>query len=205
MSTDAIQGGTAQDMANFPLDFLNALALSGLPPHTLRLAPGCVIMLLRNLDQSSGLVNGVRCIVKRCLPRFLDVLVLTGRAAGSRVYIPRIPMSSKQGELPFVLTRRQYPVRLAWAMTINKAQGQSMDRVGVFLPEAVFSHGQLYVALSRAGGFHRVMVLVEPGETQGEFQGDEEIKDGTYTENIVWKEALLHGLFTYLAHRGPKP
>ena len=40
-------------------------------------------------------------------------------------------------------------------MTINKAQGQSINYLGVHLPQPVFSHGQLYVALSRAGLPHR--------------------------------------------------
>ena len=61
--------------------------------------------------------------------------------------------------MPFKLKRRQFPVRLAVAMTINKAQGQTLGRMGLFLPTPVFSHGQLYVALSRGGSAQRGTVL----------------------------------------------
>ncbi|KAI2491496.1 helicase [Fragilaria crotonensis] len=65
------------------------------------------------------------------------------------VDIPRIALLSPQDELPFVFKRRQFPVQPAYAMTINKSQGQTLRRVGIFLPQGVFAHGQLYVALSR--------------------------------------------------------
>ena len=67
------------------------------------------------------------------------------------------------------MRRYQFPVRHAWAMTINKSQGQTFaQKVGVFLPQPVFAHGQLYVALSRASGFAGVRVAAtEIPDVQG--------------------------------------
>lgn len=48
--------------------------------------------------------------------------------------IPRIDLHSQPGKLPFILKRRQLPIKLAFAMTINKAQGQSLDKVGISSP-----------------------------------------------------------------------
>src|SRR5436190_22794492 len=63
------------------------------------------------------------------------------------VFIPRIPLaSSSTADLPFDFQRTQFPLRLAFAMTINKAQGQTLRHVGLCLTEPVFTHGQLYVA-----------------------------------------------------------
>ncbi len=64
--------------------------------------------------------------------------------------------------MPWVLYRRQFLVKLAFVMTINKAQGQSLEDVGVDLREAVFTHGQLYVALSRATSVAGMKILMKP-------------------------------------------
>jgi ATP-dependent exoDNAse (exonuclease V) alpha subunit len=65
------------------------------------------------------------------------------------VLIPRITFIPKPEEYPFEWQRRQFPVRPAFASTINKSQGQTMKQVGVWLRGPVFVHGQLYVACSR--------------------------------------------------------
>jgi hypothetical protein len=73
-------------------------------------------------------------------------------------------------------------------MTVNKSQGQTLKMVGVYLPKAVFSHGQLYVALSRVGRMQAVRVLVEDGwVNEGEFDG---VPEGMYTANVVYREVL---------------
>jgi ATP-dependent exoDNAse (exonuclease V) alpha subunit len=61
--------------------------------------------------------------------------------------IPRIKLNPDDGSLPFPMQRLQFPVKLAYCITINKAQGQSLNRVGIHLAESVFGHGQLYVAI----------------------------------------------------------
>jgi hypothetical protein len=138
------------DALNFPTEFLNKMAPSTLPPHELRLKTGCIVMLLRNLDVKNGLCNGTRLIVSKILSRVIVCELATGCRKGSPVLIPRIDCYYTHVSLPFRLRRRQFPIRLSFCITINKAQGQSFSRVGIHLQEPVFSHGQLYVALSRA-------------------------------------------------------
>jgi hypothetical protein len=147
---DSVADSGTGDSINFPVEFLNSLTPSGLPPHKLRLRIGAVVIVLRNLDKDKGICNGCRCLVLKISRRLLDVRILTGRSAGKRYLLPRIPFRSGSAEFPFILRRRQFPVRLAWAMSIHKAQGQTLKQCGVLLPEPVFTHGQLYVCASRS-------------------------------------------------------
>jgi len=112
---------------------------------------------------------------------------------------------------PFQFKRKQFPIRLSFAMTVNKSQGQTIPNVGVYLPEPVFSHGQLYVAMSRATSRKNIKILAKPPNAieeddepkkskKGNRNGKEKIKkkekkyaptgNGTFTENIVYKEIL---------------
>jgi hypothetical protein len=192
LSSDSVDAATEGERHLWPTDFLNTLTPSGMPPHELVLAPGALVMLLRNLDIDMGLCNGVRAIVLECFPRVLDVLLVSGTHSGKRVYIPRVTLAPKSPDLPFVLRRRQFPVKLAWCMTINKAQGQTLKNVAVYLPSPVFAHGQLYVAMSRAGSAKHVRIYVSDTEAQGWRDGEDGFQAGIYTDNVVWHEALLH-------------
>jgi ATP-dependent DNA helicase PIF1 len=83
----------------------------------------------------------------------IDAEIVNGQHARKRAFIPTIPMSpSEDLTLLFKFKRKQFLIRLSFAMTINKAQGQTISNVGIYLPEPVFSHGQLYVALSAICG-----------------------------------------------------
>ena len=108
----------------------------------------------------------------------LEARILTGDKSGTLAFIPRIFLTPSSIELPFHMTRRQFPIRLAYAMSINKSQGQSVNIVGIDLRNPVFSHGQLYVALSRCTSFDRISIILP-----------EEVIDST--TNIVYPEVLL--------------
>jgi ATP-dependent exoDNAse (exonuclease V) alpha subunit len=175
---------TEREYDYIPPEFLHTLAPSGFPLHTLEVKAGVPLMLLRNLNPLQGLYNGTRMILLSWTTRVLRCRVLRDgddedqQVDENTVLIPRITMESSSEENPIPLKRRQFPVRLAFAMTINKAQGQSVKWVGLNLRTPVFSHGQLYVALSRCTHPDRVFAIFPEHE------------EGSNTTNVVYTEVL---------------
>jgi ATP-dependent DNA helicase PIF1 len=115
------------------------------------------------LDYAGGLCSGTRLIIERFGRHILEGRILTGNHQGQAVFIPRVSldMAPSSGN-PFTLRRRQFPLQLAFAMTINKAQGQSLKVVGIHLHIPVFSHDQLYVAISRATDWRQIYICLLP-------------------------------------------
>ncbi len=104
----------------YPTEFLNTLSFLGVPPHELHLQEGCPIILLRNM--TNGLANGTRLIVIQLMQHVIETEVAIGPTKGQRVFIPRLSITPSNIErMPFTLCCRQFPVRPAFAMTINKA------------------------------------------------------------------------------------
>ena len=177
----SIESPTANKNYNLPVEFLHTLNASGLPIAKLHLKVGCPIILLRNIDPKRGLCNGTRATIVNMSNRLLKICLITGDHAGEVALIPRITLSPSLTGLDFAikLNRRQFPIQLAFALTINKSQGQSLNHIGIDLRKPVFAHGQLYVALSRATSSQHIKVLL-PNDS-----------DGKKTRNVVYNEILL--------------
>jgi ATP-dependent DNA helicase PIF1 len=161
-----------------PTEFLNNLKFPGIPDHQLKLKVGLPVMLLRNINQAAGLCNGTRMTITQLGSKYIEAQIITGTHVGEKVYIPRIIMSPSESKWPFVVKRRQYPLSVCFAMTINKSQGQSLNKVGIYLNKQVFCHGQLYVALSRVTNKEGLKLLID----------DKECPNEDSAKNIVYKE-----------------
>ncbi|CAN1747102.1 ATP-dependent DNA helicase PIF1 [Linum perenne] len=146
----------------YPTEFLNSLTFNGMPEHRLQVKPYSIVMLLRNLKPSAGLCNSTRILLTHLGDHTLRGLIIGG---------------SHEGTIA-IISRRQYPLRLCYAMTINKSQRQTLEHIGIYLPSPVFSHGQLYVALSRARSVEGIHIILQSDGTLSE----------TTTRNIVYQE-----------------
>ena len=105
-------------------------------------------MLLRNLDSVNGHFNGTRYVIEHLHDHIIDATIACGPHAGKRIFVPIIQMIPSDNILPFHMKRKQFPVRPAFAITSNKAQGQTLSHVGIYMKEGFFSHWELYVAMS---------------------------------------------------------
>ncbi|KAF8092456.1 hypothetical protein N665_0414s0007 [Sinapis alba] len=182
LSTYSIDPSDTSSVNNEALgaDFLNTIKVSGLPNHSLRLKIGCPVMVLRNINPTEGLVNGTRLQITELMDFMIGARIITGEKVGKIVYIPRLLIQPSDTRLPFKMRRRQFPLAVAFAMTINKSQGQSLSEVGIFLPRPVFSHGQLYMAISRVTSKKGLKILIV----------DKDGKPQRKTMNVVFKEVF---------------
>ncbi|KAH7663239.1 DNA helicase protein [Dioscorea alata] len=145
VSSDYISKSSTSTNAHkslYSTKFLNALKFTNVPNHELNLKLGSEIILMRNISQGNGLCNGTRLIITQLYPNILEGRIISGSNIGDKVYIPRIIMSIEDTKLPFVI------------------QGQTLDTVGLFLPRPVFTHGQLYIALSRVTSATGLKILI---------------------------------------------
>jgi ATP-dependent DNA helicase PIF1 len=161
------------------MEYINSLTPSGYPPHALKLQIGSPIVCLRNINHHIGLVNGTKLIVKNITRNLLTAKIVSKFNYGSIVHIPRIELKVEQHKVPFIFKRLQFSVSLCYAMTINKAQGQTITgKLGLYLPAPCFSHGQLNVGTSRVTYGKNILILA-PGERNN------------IIHNIVYPELLL--------------
>lgn len=138
-------------------------------------------MFLGNIDQNNGLCNGTRLNITKMREHVLAAQVITKIGSGDShnvFYIVRTLLTATDVKLPFQFQRRQFPISPCFGMTINKSQGQILSHVGIYLPRPVFTHGQLYVAVSRVKSRKGLKILIVNGE------GERDSK----TANVVFKE-----------------
>jgi hypothetical protein len=124
----------------YPVEFLNSLNGNNFPRHKLVLKLGVPIMLVQNLSQSDGLCNGTRLIITALGDMVIQAKIMTGNRAGQSVLIPRISLTLKNTRWPFVLHRRQFPIKICYAMTINKSQGHENGEIARMKPGILFSN-----------------------------------------------------------------
>ena len=163
------------------LDYVAAHTPPGLPHHTLNIKVNAVYCLMRNFSIDAGLVKNTRVIVTGIGTRLVTVRILRGIGGGcfidaEDILLPRINFTHTLHS-GHTLLRRQFPLSAAYATTFNSCQGLTLDRVGVDLTTPVFSHGQLYTALSRIRHRDHARVLLDA--------------DSHSTINVTYHELLL--------------
>ncbi|CAG8656785.1 3248_t:CDS:2 [Dentiscutata erythropus] len=110
-SVDSQEDSNDRQSHLYSPEFLRSVKISGFPPGELKLKIRISIMLLRNLSLAKGLCNGTRLICHNLYNKVINAEICTGLYIGTRVFIPRITISPSDTDLPFALTRRQFPVR----------------------------------------------------------------------------------------------
>jgi ATP-dependent DNA helicase PIF1 len=160
------------------LDYVAKHTPPGCPPHALQVKVGGVYRLMRNLSIDRQMVKNVRVLIRAIGDRVVTVQTIhRDHSKREDILIPRICFEYPIPRTGHTVLRRQFPLAPAYASTFNSAQGLTLDFVGIDLTRPVFSHGQLYTALSRVRQGRDCVVRLPRGEMS--------------TLNVVYPELLL--------------
>nr|KAJ0213408.1 hypothetical protein LSAT_V11C400161090 [Lactuca sativa] len=156
--------------------YLNNLYFSSIPSHSLLLKVKTTVMLLRNINKKDGLCNGMHLIVTQLLPSIMEASIIT-RTSGVH---SKKKFVHNNYDLPFIFTRKQFPIKVCYAMTINKNQAQCLKKVGLYLVKSVFTHTQLCVDLFRATTPDSIKIMLQ----------QEDVLSLNCFKNVVFKDLL---------------
>ena len=146
---EAVDSTTVEKVRNHLDKLLNQVS------RKLCLKKGAQVMLLRNINVSQGLVNGSRGVVTK-FDRETGNPVVRFHADENEHVIKREKFMMELGGQ--MVSRLQFPLQLAWAISIHKSQGMSLDLATISLAKC-FEAGQAYVALSRCRSYAGLRVL----------------------------------------------
>jgi ATP-dependent DNA helicase PIF1 len=163
-SADDVNRDLGTDYNGWDVSVLHSMRDSGMPPHVLILKKDMPLVLLKNYDLDRGLSNGTKLILTDFLSTNghiyrLKCKIASGTHAGTEVEIPRITNSADDHNV-IKWSRLQFPVVPAFAMTISKSQGQTLNRVGIYLMTHCFTHGMRYVAASRVDNPNNLKLFI---------------------------------------------
>jgi hypothetical protein len=176
-------------------EMLFDLRANNTPPHLLSLAEGDIVFLMRTLDKRKNLTNNTRLLILDIKTRFIKVQTLGDHPQTH--LIPRIRFTFKMHRRKALMVDRlQFPLRLAYAMTFNRAQGQTLDKVlfdgtSRLLQKndchGAFTHGQCNVAISRVRRREDIAILVDEHNIVTDAKTGERC---ALTTNIVFKSFI---------------
>jgi hypothetical protein len=139
---------------------LNDCNNNGVPPHLLHLKKGDICLVLRNLSKRHGLVTNKRVRILELMSNSIKVQTLDSNPKVAIIPRIRFKFRLSLGD-SFEMMRTQFPLRLAYCMSYNKSQGQTLQRVLLDITTPPFAHGHLYVALSRVTLYSDVHIICE--------------------------------------------
>lgn len=166
---------------------LNDFKKSGIPNHELTLKVGDICLVTRAI-KSLELANNSRVQIVSIFTHSVEIKTI-GEDSERTLRIPRIPFKFrlKYGS-SYQLTRTQFPLRLAYAMTYNKCQSQTLMKVLLDITNPPFSHGQLYVPLSRVHDSTKIAIYLKHDQLSPSL--DTTTGYMPMIDNIVYQEVL---------------
>jgi hypothetical protein len=163
-------------------DILDKYCNVNVPPHKLKLKVNDICFIIRNLNVSEGISNNTRVRILK-IDKY-RIRCQTLDTTSRPITLPRIKFKFRlRYKGCFELTRTQFPLRLAYAISINKSQGQEYDKVVFDIRNQPFQHGHSYVAKSR----------VTSGQGMALYVKQEDIQDGVpILHNVVYDDKYLN-------------